>query len=311
MEEVEPKTVWILLMGYQVDEITLDTYAQYLLSKLVDEKEERFGTFKEKDLILHKYLTEFRRKRKVRKEAEQLAEKMGITREAVQRAREKNILKEEDLVKQQAKKVPIPSKQAKAKPSKSSPTSGAQKEIAPPKPQSTSTSGAEKRKKENPVIKYATTKEETKSNKEVREVKKTATHARVFQKPPLGESQPTNKTITQGEQSGKARSGKKQKYELDESLKSGKLDESYTIVPPLTLSELINQIVKEGNLKNVLVYYENCDESEQRSIEEAIIEYLNTYSKVLLEISSIILKDLYDILDARRHATSLEDERLK
>lgn len=94
-------------------------------------------------------------------------------------------------------------------------------------------------------------------------------------------------------------------------MKSGKVDESYTIVPPLTLSKLIKEIVKEGNLKNFLVYYDNCDESEQRSFEEAIIEYLNTYSKVLLEISSIILKELYDILDVRRHATSVEDERLK
>lgn len=46
MEPVEPRIVWILSMGYEVDEITLDAYAQHLLSKLVDEKEERFSTFK-------------------------------------------------------------------------------------------------------------------------------------------------------------------------------------------------------------------------------------------------------------------------
>lgn len=39
MEAVEPRIVWIMPMGYEVDGNTLDAYAQHLLSKPVDEKE--------------------------------------------------------------------------------------------------------------------------------------------------------------------------------------------------------------------------------------------------------------------------------
>lgn len=46
MEVVEPMIVWIIPMGYEVDGNTLDAYAQHLFNKLVDEKEEKFGTFK-------------------------------------------------------------------------------------------------------------------------------------------------------------------------------------------------------------------------------------------------------------------------
>ncbi|XP_057856259.1 uncharacterized protein LOC131065690 [Cryptomeria japonica] len=69
------------------------------------EKEERFGTYKEKDLDLHKKFTEPERKSKVKKEIEELAEKTGITKEVVQSAREENIMKEEDMVKTKKKKL--------------------------------------------------------------------------------------------------------------------------------------------------------------------------------------------------------------
>lgn len=39
MEVVEPRTMWILPIGYEVDASTLDVYAQHMLSQLVDEKE--------------------------------------------------------------------------------------------------------------------------------------------------------------------------------------------------------------------------------------------------------------------------------
>lgn len=53
MEVVQPRTFWIMLMGYEVDEATLDAYAQHLLKALVDEKEEKFGTTQEKGLKVH------------------------------------------------------------------------------------------------------------------------------------------------------------------------------------------------------------------------------------------------------------------
>lgn len=58
MEVIEPRIVWILSMGYEVDAVTLDVYAQHLLSQLVDGKEVRFGTFNEKDLRLHHKFSE-------------------------------------------------------------------------------------------------------------------------------------------------------------------------------------------------------------------------------------------------------------
>lgn len=88
MEVVEPIIVWIMPMGYEVDATTLDAYSQHFFIQPVDYKEERFKTCQEKDLDLHKKFTRPSRKRKVRKEVEELAEQMGITKEVVQRERE-------------------------------------------------------------------------------------------------------------------------------------------------------------------------------------------------------------------------------
>lgn len=74
MKIVEPRTIWIMPIGYEVYGNSLDAYAQHLLSKWVDEKKERFGTYKEIDLPLHKKFTKVEIKRKVRKEGEELAE---------------------------------------------------------------------------------------------------------------------------------------------------------------------------------------------------------------------------------------------
>ncbi|XP_059067434.1 uncharacterized protein LOC131858260 [Cryptomeria japonica] len=203
MEAVEPRTIWLMPMGYEVDGNTLDSYAQHLLKKLVDGKEERSNTYKE-DLDLHNKFTEPGRKRKVRKEVEELAKQIGITKEVVQRDREQTILKGEDMVKPKKTK-PLSTSPKPSKPGKtnSAPTSSAQKPVPPPKPQRKSTGGVEKGKKENPQREYvvATTKD-----------------------------------------------------------------------------------VETDN-------------------DEAI--------KALIDLSSMILKGLYDILDARRHTTSLEDERIK
>lgn len=53
MEDVEPRTIWIMPMGYEVDERVQDMYAQHLLSKPKDTSVERFGTYKELSLKLH------------------------------------------------------------------------------------------------------------------------------------------------------------------------------------------------------------------------------------------------------------------
>lgn len=84
MEIVEPRTVWIMPMGYyEVDLNTLDVYPQHLLSQPIDEKEERYNTYKEKDLNLPKKFSELLGKMKVRKEVEELVEQMDISKEAM------------------------------------------------------------------------------------------------------------------------------------------------------------------------------------------------------------------------------------
>lgn len=57
MEVVEPQIVWMMPMGYELDYVTLEAYAQHLLSQPLDPKEGKFGTFKEKDLSLHMQFT--------------------------------------------------------------------------------------------------------------------------------------------------------------------------------------------------------------------------------------------------------------
>lgn len=49
-EVVQRRIVWIMPIGYEVDVVTLDGYAQHLLTTPVDEKEEKFGTAQEKGL---------------------------------------------------------------------------------------------------------------------------------------------------------------------------------------------------------------------------------------------------------------------
>ncbi|XP_059073325.1 uncharacterized protein LOC131874100 [Cryptomeria japonica] len=266
-------------MGYEVDANTLDAFAQHLLSQLVDEKEERFGTYKEKDLDLQKKFTEPTRKRKVKKEVKELAEKMALSKEVVQRDREKNILKEEDMAKpKKSKSVSTPPKQSKTRQSQSVPTSGVQKFVPPPKPQTTSTSGAKKRNKEKPTRKYVAVEEETQSDEEIKEVKKTSTYVRVVKKPQFSGAQLSKKPRAETESSKRARVGKKQKSKLDETLKSDKVERTYEVVPPMTLKQVIDEVLKDGNM--CLYTMKFFDDKDQRAIEKVVVQYMDIYSKM-------------------------------
>lgn len=64
----------------------------------------------------------------------------------------------------------------------------------------------------------------------MREVKKTATSAKLVKKTPSGEGNPSKKPRVRTEKSGRPRPSKKLKSELDEALKSRKLEGKYTIV---------------------------------------------------------------------------------
>lgn len=46
MEAVQPRTIWVTKMGYEVDSQILDLYAKMLIDASVDEKAKTFGTAK-------------------------------------------------------------------------------------------------------------------------------------------------------------------------------------------------------------------------------------------------------------------------
>lgn len=60
----------------------------------------------------------------------------------------------------------------------------------------------------------------------------------------------------------KVRASKKQKCEIYAALKSNKIEGTFEKVPPLTLKELIDEILKDENLNNVSTYYENFDDKD-------------------------------------------------
>lgn len=57
------------------------------------------------------------------------------------------------------------------------------------------------------------------------------------------------------------------KIQLDKDIESGNLQGKYIIVPPLLAYQLINEIIVDGNLKNLGAYYEHLDEGDQRKVE--------------------------------------------
>lgn len=92
-------------------------------------------------------------------------------------------------------------------------------------------------------------------------------------------------------------------------MKSSKIE--YHIIPPLSTQELIDEIIKDGNLKNILVYYVNMDHKYQRKIEEAVILYMDVFSKALIELEKYFPKDLYSLIDARKKSASQMDREIK
>lgn len=73
----------------------------------------------------------------------------------------------------------------------------------------------------------------------------------------MKERRPTKKRILVKESS--PTSSKKKKSDLDIALESGK---SVKVIPPLFVSELIDQITKDGILNNIQHYYVNMDDKE-------------------------------------------------
>lgn len=89
IEVVEPKTSWVMPMGYEVEADILISYVDHLLAQAVDSNVTRFGTFKEKYIEVHSELTKLIIAKKVRKQVEQFAIEQGFTKEAIAEARAK------------------------------------------------------------------------------------------------------------------------------------------------------------------------------------------------------------------------------
>lgn len=68
----------------------------------------------------------------------------------------------------------------------------------------------------------------------------------------------------------------------------------------MTCAELINEVTKDGILKNVPNSYEALDDNEQYEIEEAVLSHLDIYKKDLIEVAKEIPSSLYNKLEARR-----------
>lgn len=67
----------------------------------------------------------------------------------------------------------------------------------------------------------------------------------------------------------------------------------------MTCAELIDEVTKDGILKNVSNFSEDLDDNEKNEIEEAILLHLDIYKKTLVEILKEIPLSLYNKLDAR------------
>lgn len=53
MEAANPRTIWIMPMGYKVEEKILKMHAELLLSSPLNQGEERFGNYAEKSMQVH------------------------------------------------------------------------------------------------------------------------------------------------------------------------------------------------------------------------------------------------------------------
>lgn len=224
MEAVEPSSIWIMSMGYEVDAQTLEGYDQHILRKPVDPSEDKFGTFKEKDMELHKKFTQLERKRKVTKMAEAMTEQMGFTKEAIKKAKEK--------AKMESKKPkiePVPS-QSKPKETKSSPTL-----VKSSTTQRSSEKGVLKKKQKKKItyVAISLVASEIESDEEAKKKKKKGEFIRVIRKPQSSGAQPSKKTQSEPLLTARPKRGRRLRKKFDKGLESRKVEGKYIFIPPL------------------------------------------------------------------------------
>lgn len=134
---------------------------------------------------------------------------------------------------------------------------------------------------------------EIQSKDAVKEVKSKATKATKVSKEKLS--------------SGVKPSKKPKAFEIDKVIKKVR----FIVKTDMSLDEILDEVVKHGNLKPMFEWYDNFDDNGKMSLEEATIKYLNVQSRALVEIMSDIPKSLSDSLEMRRKIANEEDERLR
>lgn len=75
--------------------------------------------------------------------------------------------------------------------------------------------------------------------------------------------------------------------------------------------QLIDEIIVDGNLKNLGACYENFIEKDKRKIEEEVVLYLHNFSKTLIELENSIQKDSYSLIEVRKMNARKIDREMK
>lgn len=144
------------------------------------------------------------------------------------------------------------------------------------------------RKKQKPQREYVVVslvQSEIESNADILKAPKKGEFSKVIQKPQSGVERKENKEKKERSDlvpTSKPKRGKKIKFDLDEAIESSKMKTSqteYHIIPPLSTQELIDEIIKDGNLKSISIYYENMDDKDKRKIKEVVVLYIDVFSK--------------------------------
>ncbi|XP_057856272.1 uncharacterized protein LOC131065702 [Cryptomeria japonica] len=207
-------------MGYEVDETTLDAYAQHLLNALVDTKEERLGTCQEKSMELHTKFTEPARKIKVTKIVEEILVEEGHPREKVRVARATRDAIEKE---KEQKTTPTP---VKVKVTGSSPTPVKTPPIEAKSFDSSAKGKGVQRKKQKPQREYVAVSPiqfKTESDADIPKAPKKGEFARVIQKPQSSaerKEKKEKKSRSNLVPTSKPKQGKKKKSDLDEAIES-------------------------------------------------------------------------------------------
>ncbi|XP_059070961.1 uncharacterized protein LOC131862125 [Cryptomeria japonica] len=261
MEVVQPRTIWIMPMGYEVEETTLDAYAQHLLQALVDEKEEKFCTAKEKGLKVHQEQRkkELKQKRKEEREAQKVAQ-----------ATPNVILVTSETSKQPEESSAEPASQTSVEPPKNKSKVTQQYMTSSSKEIESDTEIKEVPKNKDIFVRVVREKKEEQKPKPVKVTPRKPKITIVHKRKPKSDEKPKPEP--------KRRAGKKK----------------------MNTQDFIEHIVNDGNLDNICSFFDNFDEEDKKQVEEAILLYLDSFSRALIELEKVFPKELYDKLEVRK-----------